>query len=82
MSVLVSVPLFITETDFGRWCSAMMKSIIVTLAVLTVIQPEDKKWYRGIPERKMYIWLAAAIVLQAIMPTFNVFLDELRLFTA
>ena len=81
-SVFAAVPLFITETDFGRWCSAIMKSIIIMLAVLTVIQPEEKKWYRDIPERKLYIWLAIAITMQAEMPTFDEFLENLEMFAA
>ena len=45
LSFTVILPLFIRDTDFGRWCASLSVNICIMPALLLSIQPDDKKWY-------------------------------------
>lgn len=80
MAVSITLLLFIAECDFGRWASNLLRSLILTMAVVTVIQPEEKLWYKDISKKRLDILLYGTLALQAVMPGFDEMLKEMRLF--
>ena len=80
LSVFVVFPPFITDTDYGRWCAYYLMILLVGLAVLTRLQPSDKKWYADMNKPyliKFYFIAAAAL---AGLKTFDSFLSALHAF--
>lgn len=80
LSVFVVFPPFITDTDYGRWCTYYLMILLVGLAILTRLQPADKKWYADMNKPyliKFYFIAAAAL---AGLKTFDTFLRALHAF--
>lgn len=70
LSVLAIVPAFIVETDYGRWCSQYVSILILAPLILTLYQPKEKKWYKDIDKKKLYIAAALLIFSVIIQPNY------------
>lgn len=70
LSILAAAPVFLIETDYGRWCSQCISVLILAPLILTVYQPADKKWYAGTGKRQFYIVAALLILSVLIQPNY------------
>lgn len=79
LSVFALTPLFIAETDYGRWCAHYLFILIFGIAALTIMQRGDKKWYSGISGKALYIWTALIIISSMLQPEYFVYLKAFAL---
>lgn len=82
LSVLAILPVFITETDYGRWCSQYISVLILAPLILTVFQTENNKWYRDIGKKEFYAVMALVTLTELIQPNFEqlLYYYDLRFF--
>lgn len=72
-SIIAFLPTYVLELDFGRWNQHLLATFMLVLFFLTILQSEDKKWYRDIDKKKMKIWLATVYILMIKMQLFTIF---------
>ena len=63
------LPLFIRDTDFGRWCSSIMVIFTSMPAFLLLMQPADKQWDSNYLKKPDYVIPVLLILVLLIMPT-------------
>ncbi|MCH5193826.1 MAG: hypothetical protein J1F11_07695 [Oscillospiraceae bacterium] len=57
LTVLALLPCYIIEFDYGRWNGGFLTTTIMSLFMLTLMQSEDKKWYRDLKQSDLTAWM-------------------------
>ncbi|MCH5193825.1 MAG: hypothetical protein J1F11_07690, partial [Oscillospiraceae bacterium] len=71
LTVLAVIPCYIIETDYGRWNCAVLGIMIMSIFMLTLMQSEDKKWYRDLRRSDLTAWMFLIGVILTSMEKFN-----------
>lgn len=74
LSVLMIFPPFFTDTDYGRWFAYYLFVLLISLAIITRLQPEDKKWYADMNKEYLLKFYLAYAVLLSSFQTFETIL--------
>lgn len=80
LSLFVTFVPALTETDYGRWCGYFLLTLILSIVLLSKMQPDNKKWFDGISEPFFKRFFAVGLVIAACFPTFDAFIRELPFF--
>lgn len=70
----------VTETDYGRWCSYYLLTIMLGIALLSKMQPENAKWFDGIDTGFLKRFFGVAFIPAACFPTFDAFIRIIPFF--
>lgn len=76
LSALMVFPPFFTDIDYGRWYTYYLFTILIGFAVLSRLQPQDKKWYEGMDKKYLLKYYLISAVILASFQTFDSFLGE------
>ena len=82
LSLFVTIGPFFTDCDWGRWCAYNLKTILIPMISISVLQPADKKWYSICDEKKLKIFMYITLLLQAVMPSLYATFMRFPLFAA
>lgn len=71
LSILAIIPVFISETDYGRWFSQYVSLLILAPLILAMLQTHENKWYRDINKKEFCIVGILLILSMLIQPNFQ-----------
>lgn len=63
VSIFAFLPCYILETDYYRWTTNLLFTFILSILMLTVIQPKEKRWFEDLNVEILQIWLLTIAVI-------------------
>lgn len=70
-SVVAFLPVYILETDYGRWNQHLMAFFLMELIVITIMQKVEEKWYKALPVKKQLLLISLLYLLMVMKPLFT-----------
>ena len=81
LSALVCFVPCLSETDYGRWMAYFGLTELIAVLSLTVMQPNDKKWYSGVSDKFIKRLTICITIVMAALPMPDAFIYQLELLT-
>lgn len=66
ISMLAILPCYILETDYNRWTTALFLTALMNILTVTLLQKEEKQWFRNMDAGKLETWMFIAMLLLGI----------------
>ncbi|MBR1739645.1 MAG: hypothetical protein IJ737_05060 [Ruminococcus sp.] len=76
ISVFALLPPYLIDLDYGRWFGQYFTILILSVVFITLIQPEEKKWYRTLSPALMKTGFALLMLLVLIQQFSNCFMSD------